>query len=76
MLTNSNIVTDIENKLVVISEEREMGRMSPGLESRDTNYSVEISNQISFPEEEIYPLLSINTLNGVQSVKIVNHHTV
>ena len=40
MLTNSNIVTDIENKLVVISEEREMGRMSPGMESRDTNYYV------------------------------------
>jgi len=32
MLTNSNRVTDIENKLVVISQEREMGRMSQGME--------------------------------------------
>ena len=35
MLTNSNRLTDIENKLVVISEEREMGRMSQGMEWRD-----------------------------------------
>lgn len=73
-----NRLTDIKTKSVVTSREKRVGRGKTGARDQETQTTVYKTNkpQGHIAQHRKYGQYFMITLNGVQPLKIVNHHIV